>query len=36
MDRLKDITRVTQDSDISARFEYIVGLIHRAWSLGLP
>ena len=30
MDRLKDITKVTQDSDISARFEYIVGLIHRA------
>ena len=30
MDLLKDITRVTQDSDISAGFEYIVGLIHRA------
>lgn len=30
MDRLKDITKVTQDSDISVRFEYIVGLIHRA------
>lgn len=36
MDRLKDITRVTQDSDILARFEYIIGLIHGAWSLGLP